>query len=96
MPCFLGSILDLLGCGMVIFSFIKNKRRATDTQLNLGLFTDEVFLHMYFLATVSGRNLSYTEVRKSSIIQTHPCLLRSDSMHRFMGNTILHYVSTLR
>lgn len=55
----------------------------------------KVFLHMYFLATVSGRNLSYTEVRTSSVIQTYPCLLRSDSMHCFMGNTILHYASTL-
>lgn len=81
---------------MIIFSFIKNKRSATDTQLNLDLFMYEVFLHMYFLATVLGRNLSYTEVIKSSVIQTYPRLLPSDSMHRFMGNTILRYVSTLR
>lgn len=50
---------------------------------------------MDFLAAVLGRNLSYTEVRKSSVIQTYPCLLRSDSTRRAVGNTLLHYVSTL-
>jgi len=96
MPWLLASILALSGSGVIIFSFTKNKRRATETQLNLELFTYEVFLHVYFLATVSRRNLSLAEVRKNSVIQTYPCLLRSDSVHCFMGNTILHYVSTLR
>lgn len=49
MPWFLSSILALLGSGVIIFSFTKNKGRATDTQLSLefihvwGLFTYILF-----------------------------------------------------
>lgn len=53
MPWFLASILALLGCGVIIFSFIKNKGRATVTQLNLefihvqGLFTHVLFSYSF-------------------------------------------------
>lgn len=95
MPWFLSSILALLGSGVIIFSFTKNKGRATDTQLSLefihvwGLFT-----HILFSYAV--REKPELHWGQSSVIQTYPCLLCSDSMHCFMGNTILCYVSTLR
>lgn len=53
MPWFLASTLALLGSGVIIFSFIKNKGRATVTQLNLefvhvrGLFTHGLFSHSF-------------------------------------------------